>query len=63
MPRKSGKADYLYQKNYRKANCLQKFFYIYGNPVVDSVSANKGVLKMENIEDIKTSENETTRLV
>ena len=56
---KAGKPLYTFQKSYRKANICEKFFYVYGNVVVNSVKANKGTLKRENIEDIKVDEDET----
>lgn len=37
----------------------QKFFYIYGNVVVDTVYRNKGVLTMDAVEDIKLDDGET----
>ena len=61
--KKAGKPVYKYQKSFRKANICEKFFYVYGNPVVASVEQNNGVLKMENIEDIKLDDDETLRLV
>ena len=61
--RKAGKEDYKFMKSYRKANLCQKFFYTYGNPVVKSVNDNNGTLKMENIEDIKGTEEETVKMV
>ena len=61
--RKAGKEEYKFMKSYRKANCCQKFFYTYGNVVVKSVNDNNGTLKMENIEDIKGTEEETVELV
>ena len=63
VPRKAGKQAYQFKNNYRRANICQKFFYTYGNPVVKSVNDNKGTLKMENIEDIKSNEEETAQLV
>ena len=56
-----GKAEYKFQKSYRKANICSKFFYYYGNRVVYSVGKNNGVLKLENVEDIKVDEDETNR--
>lgn len=63
MPRKAGKPDYVFQKSYRKANICQKFFYTYANLVVEQVNQNQGTLRMENIEDIKSTELETKQLV
>ena len=60
---RAGKEPYKFVKSYRKANTCQKFFYTYGNLVVETVYRNNGVLKYEAIEDIKLDENETTRMV
>ena len=56
---KARKENYKFQKSYRQANICSKFFYLYGTKVVRSVSQNEGRLLLENIEDIKSDENET----
>ena len=60
--KKPGKDLYTFQQSYKKANWLQKFFYTYGNPVVNSINDNRGELKYENIEDIKTNDDETVEM-
>ena len=60
-PEKAGKKEYVYKQSYRQANIFSKFFYLYGNIVVNAVNRSKGELKYENLEDLKTDDEETDR--
>ena len=61
--KKVGKDQYEYKTSYRKANCCNRFLYIYGSKVIDSVYKNKGLLKRECIEDIKENDEETKKMM
>ena len=61
--KKVGKDQYEYKTSYRKANFCNRFLYIYGSKVIDSVYQNKGLLKREFIEDIKENDEETRKMM
>ena len=47
--------------DYRNANFFSKIWFIYANPMINSVNKNQGKMKDEYLLDMTLSENETQK--
>ena len=53
----------VFQNNYRRSNILQKWLFLYGNPLIKAVQDNGGKLKLESVENLNLTDTESNDLI